>query len=266
MRHAFSFVIIAFSVSALLGGYLSGRAAVPHFPRSIPSAQPAVLRAVPQVDQIDEVPYDEFADDAAVALPDLGGDLNAEARLAVVLLDAGRSHALTAPFFGLRIPMTVVIDPHGAASSQTARDATEAGDGVYVQAHVPLDAAFVRRIRAAFPSALGVALRVTGFDAIQTDALVQLRRERLAVLDEYGEAGDADARFAKAHIPYAMRSITIDDHGQRSYVEYMLREAVRVGRGRTAVVMARPFPGTLQALDDLLARASRDGVRFVGLR
>lgn len=268
MRHFLSIIIIAFATSALLGGFLSGRAAVPRFsvstaptPSALGTLGPQLLR---ETAQTDEVARDEFANDAAVELAPSGDDFTEDARIALVIVDAGRSTALESPFLMLNVPVTLVVNPSGAAAPAIYELAVQRGDAVYVQVQEPITVHALRMLRSAFPAMSGVATRLT--QGARAGDLAALHAENLAFFDEYGADAGAQVRFASAGVRYAARGITVDDHAQRSYVAYMLRQAVRVARSRTAVVMARPFPGTLQAFEDLLARASRDGVHVVGLR
>lgn len=267
MRHAFWFLIIAFSISALSGGFLSGRAAVPHFAIASPTPAPPVSAVLvpPSLAQTDEIADDDFAQDGAVALDSSGGDVRQDATLALVLVDSGHSAALESPFLNLGVPVTLVVDPAAGAAREMARLAFEHDDAVFVQAHAPLTPAQITAARGIDAHIRGVALRVTSSADVTPQALGALRHGGATILDEYGESGSAREALLGEGVRVVVRSITVDDHVQRSYVRYMLQEAVHLGRGRTAVVMARPFPGTLQAFEDLLAQASRDGVRFVGL-
>ncbi|HEY9181453.1 MAG TPA: divergent polysaccharide deacetylase family protein, partial [Candidatus Baltobacteraceae bacterium] len=268
MRQAFWLVVIAFAASALCGGFLSGRAAVPHFPAhgpAVPRSQASVIDPLHGIPVTDELAADDFATDEAVALEGPGGTARDDATLAIVLVDAGHSQVLEAPFLSLNVPVTIVIDPAAAAAAAIAKLARADGDAVYVQARAPLSARAALALRARFPRADGVAVRVEP-DALPGPSTIRaLRDTHLALLDEYGENAAVRKRAAAAGVPYAARSITVDDHAQATYVAYMLRQAVHLARGRRALVMARPFPGTLQAFRNLLARASREGVRFAGL-
>lgn len=266
MRQAVWLILIAFSISALAGGFLSGRAAVPHFsPRAAPTYAPAAAALNALVPQTDDVADDAFAVDPAVAMRAEGGTLRQDARLALILVDAGHSLALETPFLHLGVPVTLVADPFGAAAASVGRVARSAGDSVYLQAQVPLSEAQVRRLHLAFPYASGVALRPLSAGALPAAALLALRDLHLGLLDEAATSRGAAARAEALGVRYARRGITVDDHSQRSYVSYMFAQAVYLARGGTVVVMARPFPGTFQALEDLLARASRDGIHFVEL-
>jgi polysaccharide deacetylase 2 family uncharacterized protein YibQ len=266
VRHAFWLLVIAFSITALCGGYLSGRAAVPRFPSAAASATPIPVGAIEAgpLTQTDELARDEFARDSAVILDTAGADPAKDATLAIVIVDAGHSVALESPFLNLGIPVTLVLDPAAPAARALGAAAHDRGDSVFIQARAPLTAAQVDAIHSRYPRASGVAVQIEGPGDLSHDSLMALHADGLHVFDEYGET-NVPAHTRAAGVRFTARSITVDDHLQRAYVRYMLRQAVHLARGRTAFVMARPFPGTLQAFEDLLARASRDGVRFVGL-
>lgn len=236
---------------------------MPRFPArraaGTPSVQaPDLGQGIPQTD---EIARDEFAGDEAVSLDTPGGNARDDAQLALVLVDAGHSAALESPFLSLSVPVTLVIDPRGAAATAMVKLAHQQDDAVYLQAHAPLTPDEIAALRKAYPQAQGVAMRMAG-TALSKAAAGALRANALALLDEYGESA-ADA--VPSGVRFAKRSVTVDDHAQRTYVAYMLRQAVHLARGRRAIVMARAFPGTLQAFQDLLTHATREGIQFVGL-
>jgi polysaccharide deacetylase 2 family uncharacterized protein YibQ len=266
VKHAFWVAVIAFALSALWGGYVSGRAAVPHFPASVPSPAPSQMMPFEQIAaQTDELADDDFAQDDAVAADAANGDMRDDARLTIAIVDAGHSAALESPFLGLGVPVVLVIDPQGPAARDMVHLGNETGIQIYVQGHAPLTRAQVETLHSAFPTAVGIAARFTGRQVIDASALSALQRVNWAVLDEYGGNAALARSATSAGLRFAARALTVDDHVEPSYVSYMLQQAVHLARGRRAVVMARPFPGTLHAFEDLLTHASRDGVRFVGL-
>jgi polysaccharide deacetylase 2 family uncharacterized protein YibQ len=265
VKHAFWFAVIAFALSALWGGYVSGRAAVPHFAASPPSPEPPAMMPFEQAAQTDELADDDFAQDDAVAPNAPSGDVRDDARLAIVIVDAGHSTALESPFLTLGVPVVLVVDPQGPAARDMLHLGNETGAQIYVQGHAPLTRTQIETLHAEFPTAVGIAARFSEAQRIDASVQAALRRVNWAVLDEYGGNAALAGSVFSSGLRFAARTLTVDDHVQRSYVAYMLQQGVRLGRGRRAVVMARPFPGTLQAFEDLLTHASRDGVRFVGL-
>lgn len=268
MRSILWLVVIVFSLCALAGGFFSGSAAVPrislHFPSPDPiaSTQPLDVRPIRglEVPQTDEMALDDFVDDPAVVSGATTGDIQHEARLAFVLVGCGHSLALETPFLTLDIPLAVVVDPDGPAAHAIADAAKAAGKTTFVQLMPSLTRAQIDAAHALFPHALGVAAR---FDsAPPPDVLRAIRRQRFSAFDEFGDLPRVRKLMRSAGIAYVSRTITIDDHLQPAYVQFMLEEAVHLGRGSAAVVMARPLPGTLQALQALITAAPRDGVAF----
>jgi polysaccharide deacetylase 2 family uncharacterized protein YibQ len=248
MKRAFWLAISAFAVTAISGGFLSGRAAVPRFPIAVPSASIAPAPPISitgSIPQTDELANDDFTNDAAVTVDGSAGDVRSDARLALAIVDAGHSAALESPFLGLGVPVALVVDPSGPAADQMVRAAHQSGQQVYMQARLPLRKAEIESLHAA---GKGVC--------------AALRALNWSLFDEYGARSELAHRFSVCGVRYVARSITVDDHVQRTYVAYRLDQAVHLARGRTTVVMARPFPGTLRALQDVLARAPRDGIRF----
>jgi polysaccharide deacetylase 2 family uncharacterized protein YibQ len=269
MRSALSLVIIIFALCALAGGYFSGSAAVPHIafrmptPDPVASVAPVETRPIRGLDvpQTDEMAYDDFAGDPAVVSDASGGEIQRDARLAVVLVGCGHSFALESPFLALDIPMTLVIDPDAPAAHAITGLARENRKIAIVQAAVPITPAQLDIVQHAFPDAAGIAARLEVPPS--ANVLRELRARNLAVLDEYGDAPAVRFAMRKAGVRYASRTITVDDHLQPSYVQYMLDQAVHLGRGQGATILARPLPGTLRALAALIAQADRDGVEFV---
>lgn len=134
-----SLFIIAFSVIAIAGGFLSGSAAVPHIslhvpaPNPIASSAPVDVRAIRglKIPQTDEVAYDDFAGDEAVVPDAASGDIGQDAQLSMVLVGCGHSPPLEAPFLALGIPVALVIDADGPAATQMAKLAAQNAGTVF---------------------------------------------------------------------------------------------------------------------------------------
>jgi polysaccharide deacetylase 2 family uncharacterized protein YibQ len=268
MRRAFWLLVIAFAVAALSGGFMSGRAAVPRFQPHLPSASMAPAPPISitgVIPQTDELANDDFTKDPAVTLDGPAGDARSDARLGLAIVDAGHSMALETPFLALGVPVTLVVDPSGPAAARMLTAARQGGQQAYIQARLPLTKSEIVALHTSFGAAGGIAVHADDVHAVARGVCAALRAVNWSVLDEYGSNRSLAARFAACGVRYVSRSITVDDHVQHTYVAYMFDQAVHLARGRTAVVMARPFPGTLRALQDVLVRAPRDGVRFVRL-
>lgn len=263
-----SLLIIAFSIIAIAGGFLSGNAAVPRIslhapsPDPIASTAPVDMRAIRglEIPQTDEVAYDDFADDEAVVPGATAGDIAQDAHLSVVLLGCGHSPPLEAPFLALGIPMALVIDADAPAAEQMARLANQNGEPFFIQTQSMPDNGQIETWQRTLPGVRGIAIRLERPPLART--LHALRRANLALLDEFGENAAVRGIVTRAGVRYLHRTITIDDHLQPSYVQFMLDQAVHLGRGGHTLIMARPLPGTLRALQALIAQADRDGVRF----
>ena len=263
-----SLLVILFSLCALAGGYFSGSAAVPRISLQFASPNPATstapldvrpIRGL-EVPQTDEIAMDDFADDPAVVSNAAGGDIQQNARLALVLVTCGHSFALESPFLSLDIPLALVIDPDAPAAHAIADAAAAAGKPVFVQVRTPVTRDQTIALRAGFAHAAGIAARLR--QVPPRDVLRSLREQQLAIFDEFGDARAVRKALHAAGIAYVSRTITVDDHLQPSYVRFMLDQAVDLGRGRTAVVMARPLPGTLRALQSVIAQSPPDGIDF----
>ena len=262
----FSLLVIVFSLSALLGGYFSGKASVPQIASGAP-VETFQLHGSP-VAQTDETADDAFSDDAVDTIPNADARFDAPARLAVVVVSMGHSVALERPFLDLPMPLTCVVDAHAPAAREIARLAAASGKTVYVQLDAEAAPADVAAAAAAFPQARGVALRF----APQTRAAAAMREflkaasaSRLAVFDEFASQVRAKRYARTLGIPYAGRSMTIDNHFAPGYVDFMVEQAVRIARARGVVIMARPIPATLAAFQSLADRAPRADIATEGL-
>lgn len=258
MRYAFSALLIVFALCALAGGYFSGNAAAV----SVEAPNVETLRGL-NAEQTDELALDDFADDPAVVSSASAGDLQSDAHLAVVLVGCGHSYALEAPFLTLDIPIALVIDPDAPAAQAIGDAAQKAGATTFVQATLSATPAQITEMHGDFPRAAGLAARL---DRAPSRQILQVMRSlELAAFDEYGDAAQARKTVRAGGVRYVSRTITVDDHLQPAYVQYMLAQAVHLGRASRAVVMARPLPGTLRALQALIAQAPRDGIVFDGV-
>ncbi|MGZ3505546.1 MAG: divergent polysaccharide deacetylase family protein [Vulcanimicrobiaceae bacterium] len=269
MRTWISLAIIAFALTAMFGGYMSGRASLAAAVPVAASPPPPILSETPlrgvRVARSDEVADDEFASDPVIASDaassERAGD---DAHLAIVIVGCGRSLALEAQFVTLPAALTIVVDPTEPQARDLAQLAATNEKTVYAQVDVLPTAARLRVLRSVFPSLHGIAARLDGTIEPRTFARA-LHGTGLRFFDEYGDAG-ARAIFAREAVGYAARSATIDDHLAPGYVRFMLDQSVAFARGGpTATILARPRPATYGALRDFLMRSGRDGVALVPL-
>lgn len=271
MRSILSLLIIAFALCALAGGFFSGNAAVPRISFHLPT--PNAIASTPPIDvldirglqipETDEVALDDFAGDPAVVPGAESGAMQRDARLTVVLVGCGHSYVLESPFLTLAIPVTPIVDPDGPAARAIASLAAQNGRSFFVQAQAPLTVTQIDTIERAFPGMRGIAARLE--EAPAPAIAHALKARHLALFDEFGDEPAVRRELRRSGVRYFTRTITVDDHLQPTYVQYMLNQAVHLGRGGHTTVMARPMPGTLRALAALAAQADRDGIRFASL-
>lgn len=268
----FSLLVIAFSISALIGGYVSGSASLAHLvsanaaPHAAASAEPPVVRNLrgEQIAQTDETADDAFSDDVVDTVPEAEARIDAVAHLALVVVSMGHSVAIEAPFTQLPIALTCVIDPHAPSAHDVAEMAASAGKTVYVQLDPDAAPRDVQAVTSAFPSARGIAVRFAPGSRSE-QILNAAAGSHLAVFDEYGTQPQA-ARIARhLNVAYTGRSITVDNHLASAYVDFMLEQAVRIARSQRIAVMARPVPSTLAAFQNLAYRAASTAVVAEGL-
>lgn len=262
----FSLLVIVFSLSALLGGYFSGKASVPPMLTGAP-VETFQVRGSP-VAQTDETADDAFSDDDVDTIPNSDARFDAQARLSVVVVSMGHSVALERPFLALPMPLTCVVDAHAPAAREIAGLAAASGKTVYVQIDADAAPADVAATAAAFPQARGIALRFaprTRAGAAMRAFVKAAADSRLAVFDEFA-AQTAARRYARAFgVAYAGRSMTVDNHFSPAYVDFMVEQAVRIARARGVVIMARPIPATLAAFQSLADRAPHADIATEGL-
>lgn len=256
-----SLLVILFALGAIAGGFFSGTS-VAHVREA-----PVPVVDVPASDvasQGDETADDAFSDDQVDTVPQFDSSIDAEAHVAFVVVSAGHSVALEAPFLALPLPLTLVIDPHGPESRSIAQLADSEGKTIYVQLGDD-DAAgdTIPALQKAFPAMRGVAGRFARGGALRANlsALAKAAaRAHLSVFDEVADDPQVRATVVRAGASYAGRSLTVDNHLAPAYVAFMLDQAVRIARARPVVVMARPFPATLAAARRLAAAATRNGI------
>ncbi|MFN2528204.1 MAG: divergent polysaccharide deacetylase family protein [Candidatus Baltobacteraceae bacterium] len=286
MRTWLSLIVITFSLAALGSGYLTGRSSVA--PAQTVAAQAPVAidaRIAAQVQfarslhgahsfvASEDAPV-VASEDAVVSNNPANGRLGDDARVAIVIENAGRSLKLEAGFLNLPIPLTFAIDPAADEASEVAAAAFDRGKSVYLllavapsetQGNLQKELA---ALRSKFPSMSGVAVHFDDeYQEREAAALaLALRGPHLRVLDLTGVDGAAQRALRTGGILSRRRDVTIDNHDDPAYVRFMLAQAVQVARGRgTAVIVAHPYPGSLGALGTLVENSARDGVNFTVL-
>ena len=283
MRTWLSLAVIAFSVVALAGGYLSGRSSVtptqtasPPLPMAIDAQVAAQVRFARSLHGAHSLAASEdvppiAGEDAVVSNAPGTGRLSDNATVAIVIEGAGPSLKLEDGFLNLPVPMTLVMDPAADEASEVAAAAFARGKGVYVALPLaPLQTSrslqmLIAKYLKTFPSMSGVAVHFDdGYEDREAAVLaLALRDEHLRLLDLTGTGSAAQRELRTAGIEGRRRDVTIDNRDDPAYVNFMLAQAIQVARGRgTAVIVAHPYPGSLVALSALVQNSARDGVNF----
>jgi polysaccharide deacetylase 2 family uncharacterized protein YibQ len=285
MRTWLSVAVIVFSLAALVGGYIGGRSSVtaqttPSLPSPVDARSVSAplqfarsLHGMHSFAAADEAPPP--SDEEAVVSNDPGtGTLGDNATVAIVIENAGPSLKLESGFLNMPVPMTFAVDPAADEASEVAAAAFDRGKTVYILLEMSpsqTKALLQKRIahfRSVFPAMSGVAVHFDQeYEEREATVLAQaLRDEHLHVLDLTGLEPAAERVLHTGGIVSRRRDVTIDNRDEAAYVGFMLAQAVQVARGRgTAVIVAHPYPGSLDALSTLVDNSARDGVNFTVL-
>ena len=178
------------------------------------------------------------------------------ARLAIVICGMGADGTLDHRFSAIPYPLSFAVPANGSVPSDVQRT-----DGramlVEADASTPLD-----RLSERFAAvhAGGVITPLAG-EPSNAEALVTLLAGSKAFLID-GMANGSPQFYDAARderVAAASRDIVIDAYEEQSYVEYMLRQAVRLAR-RTGVAIAvgHAYPETYEALRRNLERLVAD--------
>lgn len=246
----FWLAVIALALTAIVSGYVSGRATAPpalalRARASPPPAVHAVLR-----DPSDSAADDIFsADDVVVDRSPAVTARWLEPALSVVVGLCGGSAPIDAQFMRLNVPIAFDIDPNAGEAVEVARLAHESGDVVLLHVGTAPSQSQLARLRARFGDFDGIASRTS-------ERFVQaLNGTGLLFFDERGDADAAE--FTGAGIPIVQRDETVDDRTARSYIRFMLERAVQRSQhaGRLVIFM-RPRAHSLEALTALVSARS----------
>ena len=289
MRTWLSVVVIGFSLLALGAGYLNGSGTAAPARNVQSHTLPEVSdRIVEPVDfprslhgahsfDAGEASSDALDGDPVLSDAHASSDLSREAPLTLVLAHAGESLQLESGFIELPVPMTVCVNPSGASARDVADLARQNGKTVYAELLPPPGGYTEKNVREAVASAhstlgafSGIAARFSDDerdDGIEFAAFARgLRGQPHAVFFIDGENETLREAARKFGFTERGRDIAIDRREEPAYVDFMLTQAVGIARARGyAAMMARPHPESLAALQRLVSRASRDGVKFTPL-
>jgi polysaccharide deacetylase 2 family uncharacterized protein YibQ len=208
--------------------------------------------------------------------------------LAVIIDDVGLSRSAFDRLMGVEAPLTLAFLPYGEAAPAMAREAGAAGREVFL--HLPMepvglddpgpmaltrhldDAEIVRRAEWALSRVPGA----TGFNnhmgsALTSDgrairaAMAAFAGSKLIFVDSVTSPRSlADRAAREAGLTSLRRDVFLDNARNRAAIDARIDEAVALAAERGwAVAIGHPYPVTLDALEDLAARAEAAGVEIV---
>jgi polysaccharide deacetylase 2 family uncharacterized protein YibQ len=209
-------------------------------------------------------------------------------RLAIVIDDLGNDRGQADSLFRLAYPLTISVLPHEADSGEIAEEAHRRGYQVMlhlpmasnagsldeaIELHPGMAPAAVERTFAAMLDTVPYAAGVNNHegslgtaDQKLMDELMPLLHERnLFFIDSRTTAATvAETAAHVAGVATARRNVFLDDEQSVPAIRKQFELAIRDARGKgSALAIGHPHPETLQALNEMLPEAERQGVRLV---
>jgi polysaccharide deacetylase 2 family uncharacterized protein YibQ len=179
------------------------------------------------------------------------------ARIAVIVIDAGRAGGALAPFVSSPLPMSFAVAPSDDDARATCATVRNAGKSVVI------DASSARPEQVAHLVREGATAVIGSLDEDRARALMHAVGRRTLVVDAaLGEDDDlAEVARASAH-PTLERDVIVDARD----VDFMLRDALALAERNGAVIVAiHARTESFDALVRFADRARRDGADVVPL-
>jgi uncharacterized protein len=210
----------------------------------------------------------------AIVIDDMGLDMN------------GSRHAVALPGF-----ITLSYMPYATRLHEQTKDARESGHELLL--HMPMEPVgsanpgpnalltglsqdeLRRRLENALASFVGfdgmnnhMGSKFTADTAGMELVIDELQQRHLFFLDSRTSAQSVGARVAKQHgLPTISRDVFLDDDMSLKAVRGQLEQTERVARHKGyAVAIGHPHPATLQALEEWLPEAQKQGFVFVPIK
>jgi hypothetical protein len=183
------------------------------------------------------------------------------ARIAVIVVDAGRAGPGLDPFTDSPLPLTMAVGPGDDDAQSTVETLVAAGKSVVVDASDAAPdrvAALVRAgaggVLASLPRERAAAvLRAVDPNAVVVDAAL-------------GEDDDVWRVARQLHRRVYERDVIADARDDGAYVDFMLRDALAIAqRTGSAIVALHARSSSFDALTRFADRAQRDGADIVAL-
>ena len=183
------------------------------------------------------------------------------AKIAVLVIDAGRAGGALAPFMSSPLAVNFVVAPNDDGARVTCATIRNAGKAVVIDAS-DVPAGQVARLLHD-----GAAAVIGSLDETQARALMRVVDRRTIVVDAALTEDDDLAAVARASAhPTLERDVIADARDDAPYVDFMLRDALALAERDGSVIVA--IHARTQSFDALVRfadRAERDGADLVSL-
>lgn len=183
------------------------------------------------------------------------------ARIAVIVVDAGRAGAGLGPFINSPLPFTMAVAPGDDDARSTAETIAAAGKTVVV------DASQAPAARVAALLHAGAAGVMASLDEQRAAGLLRrIGRDAFVVDASLSEDDDVVAAARALHRRVYQRDVIADARDDAAYVDFMLRDALAIAqRTGTAIVAIHARTESFDAFTRFADRARRDGADIVAL-
>jgi len=183
------------------------------------------------------------------------------AKIAIIVVDAGRAGSGLGPFVKSSLPFTMAIAPSDEDARSTTESVSQAGKTVVVDASSSSPASVSRLLHA---GAHGV---IASLDERRAGAMLHGIDRNAFVVDASLAEDDDVSRVARAqHRRLYVRDVIADARDDATYVDFMLRNALAIAQKTgTAIVAVHARTMTFNALARFADRARRDGADIVAL-
>lgn len=183
------------------------------------------------------------------------------AKIAVIVIDAGRAGPGLAPFVSSPLPYTLAVAPADDDAQSTAESIVAAGKTVVVDASTSTPAHVSALLHA---GARGVIVSLDQQRA--TNLLEGIDRNAFVVDAALAEDDDVADAARALHRHVYVRDVIADARDDAAYVDFMLRDALAIAqRTGTAIVAIHARTQSFDALSRFADRANRDGADIVAL-
>jgi polysaccharide deacetylase 2 family uncharacterized protein YibQ len=182
------------------------------------------------------------------------------AKIAVLVIDAGRAGQALAPFVSSPLPVNLVVAPGDDEARATCATIRDAGKPLVIDASGASPQAVAGLLH-------GATAVIGSLDEERARALMHVLDRHTIVVDADLDEDDALATVARATAhPTLERDVIADARDDAPYVDFMLRDALALAeRDGAAIVAIHARTESFNALVRFADRAQRDGADLVPL-